>query len=152
MSSLKTRHLELEKDHTRVSSEFAELRRRTEEEFKGVAATSADVVTRVLQLDHTAKFSGLAPTCQSLPDVAEFLSKTTASIRSIKNKTVRRLLNDRNGASLEKAARVMASFREANPNAVMPNFVGAKPSGTSLQAVDAFATTLATEMFPRPRP
>ena len=46
----------------------------------------------------------------------------------------------------------MASFREANPNVAMPNFVDAKPSGTSLQVVDASTTALATKMFPRPRP
>ena len=46
----------------------------------------------------------------------------------------------------------MASFREANPNAVMPNFVDAKPSEVSLQAVEAFVTVLATEMYPRPCP
>ena len=42
----------------------------------------------------------------------------------------------------------MASFWEANPNAVVPNFVDAKPSEASLQAVDASATALGTEMFP----
>ena len=123
-----------------MSSELAKLRHQTEEEFKGVTAASADVVIRVLQLDRAAKLSGLAPACQSLLDVAEFLSKTAASIRSIKNKTVRRLLNDRNGANLETAVRVMASFREANPNAVVPNFLDAKPSEASLQVVDASAT------------
>ena len=70
-------------------------------------------------------------------------------IRSIKNKTARRLINDRNGASLQTTAHVMASFREANPNAVVPNFLDAKPSEASLQAVDASAAALATEMFPR---
>ena len=77
-----------------MSSELTELRHRTVEEFKGVAAASADVVTRVRQLDRAVELSGLAPTCQSLPDVAELLTKTTVSIRSIKNMTARRLLND----------------------------------------------------------
>ena len=81
--------------------------------------------------------------------MAEFLSKTDAATRAIKNKTARRLLNDRNGASLQTAVRVMASFREANPNVGVPNFVDAKPSEASLQAMDASATALATEMFPR---
>ena len=43
----------------------------------------------------------------------------------------------------------MASFREANPNAVVPNFVDAKPSEASLQAMDASAAALTTEMSPR---
>ena len=63
LSSLKARHLELEKDRSRVSSELTEFRRRAEEGFKGVAAASADVVTRVLQLDRNAELSGLAPAC-----------------------------------------------------------------------------------------
>ena len=47
LSSLKTRHLELEEDHSRASSELAELRRQTEGEFKGVAAARAGVAMRV---------------------------------------------------------------------------------------------------------
>ena len=73
LSLLKARHLELEKDRSRVSSELTEFSRRAEEGFKGVAAASADVAKRVLQLDRTAELSGLAPACQSLPNMAEFL-------------------------------------------------------------------------------
>ena len=105
----------------------------------------------MLQLDRHAELSGLAPDCRSLPKVAEFLLKTAASIRSTKNRTACRLHQDQNEASLETATRVMASFREANPNAVMPNFVDDKPSKASLQAVEAFATVLAVEMYPLPR-
>ena len=43
----------------------------------------------------------------------------------------------------------MASFQEANPNTVAPNFLDANPSEASLQAVDASATALATKVFPR---
>ena len=43
----------------------------------------------------------------------------------------------------------MALFREANPNAVTPNFQDSIPSDASLQAVDASATALAVKMFPR---
>ena len=82
--------------------------------------------------------------------MAEFLLKMTASIRSTKNRTALRLRTDRNGASLDTATRVMASFREANPNAVMPNFVVDKPSEASLQAVEDLAVALAAEMHPLP--
>ena len=104
---------------------------------------------RVQQLDRAADLPGLAPTCQSLPAVAGFLSKAAVAIRSIKNRTARQLRNDRNGASLQTVARVMASFREANPNAVVPIFLEANPSEASLQAVEASAAALATKMFPR---
>ena len=45
----------------------------------------------------------------------------------------------------------MESFREANPYAVMPNFMVDKPSEASLQAVEDLAVALATEMYPLPR-
>ena len=105
-----------------------------------------DVVTRVIQLESHAELSGLAPDCRSLPEVTEFLRKTTASVRSAKNRIALRLCTDRNGASLDTAVRVMASFREANPNAIMPNFVVSEPSEASLQAVEDFAAALARAM------
>ena len=104
----------------------------------------------MLQLDRHAELFGLAPDCRSLPKVTEFLKKTTASIRSAKNRIALRQRTDRNGASLDAAARVMASFQEANLNAVMPNFVVDKPSEASLQAVEDLAAALATEMYPLP--
>ena len=119
--------------------------------FKRVTAASADVAMRVLQLGRHAELSGLAPDCRSLTGVAEFLLKTTVSIRSTKNRTALRLRTDRNGASLDTAARVMASFQKANANAVMPNFVVDKPSEASLQAVEDLAAALATKMYPLPR-
>ena len=61
---------------------------------------------------------------------------------------VLRLRMDRNGASLDTATCVMASFREANPNAIMPNFAVDEPS---LQAVEDFAAALAMAMYPPPR-
>ena len=83
--------------------------------------------------------------------MTEFLKKTTASIRSTKNRIALRLRTDRNGASLDMTARVMASFRKVNPNAVMPNFVVDEPSEASLQAVEDLAAALATEMYPLPQ-
>ena len=150
LSSLTAKHLELGKDHSRVSSELAEVHQQAEDGFKRITAASVDVATRVLQLDRHAELSGLAPDCRSLPEVTEFLRKTTASVRSAKNRIALRLRTDRNGANLDTAARVMASFREANLNAVMPNFVVDKPSEASLQPVKDLAATLATKMCPLP--
>ena len=84
------------------------------------------------QLDPATEPPALAPDCQSLPTVAEFISKAASHIRTLKNKTARWLLNDRNRASQRTAAQVMASFLEANPNAVTPNFQDSSPSDASL--------------------
>ena len=51
LSSLRAKHLKLEENHSWTPSEFAELRRRLVEEFKGIAAASAEVAMRVQQLD-----------------------------------------------------------------------------------------------------
>ena len=48
LSLLTAKHLELEKNRSRVSSKLVEVRRRAEDGFKSVSAASADVVTRVL--------------------------------------------------------------------------------------------------------
>ena len=105
LSSLTTKHLELGENYSRVSSELADVHQETEDEFKRTIATSADVVTWVLQLEQHAELSGLTPDCRSLLEVTEFLRKTMASIRSTKNRIALRLRTDQNGASLETASR-----------------------------------------------
>ena len=47
LSSLRVKHLKMEEDHSRASSELAELCRRSKEEFEGIAAASADIAMRV---------------------------------------------------------------------------------------------------------
>ena len=101
------------------------------------------------QLDLITDPPVLTPDSQSLPIVVEFITKVTTDIRAFKNNTARRLRNDRNGASQHTAALVMASFREADPNASMLNFQDSSPSDASLQEVDSSATGLAAKMFPR---
>ena len=71
-------------------------------------------------------------------------------MRSAKNRVATHLRADRNGVSLDTAARVMASFREAHPNAAMPNFVVVEPFAASLQAVEDLAAALAAQMYPLP--
>ena len=66
---------------------------------------------RVKQLELVTDPAVLAPDCQSLSLVAEFISRVAAGIRAFKNKTARRLRNNRNGASQLTAARLMALFR-----------------------------------------
>ena len=136
-------------DHYQVSSDLTGCRRQLEDGFASIAAASADVTTRVKQLDLATDLPVLAPDCQSPPIVAEFISRVATDNRAFRNKTAHRLRNDRNEASQLIAARVMASFREANPNAVTPNFQDSSPSDASLQVVDASATALTAKMFQR---
>ena len=133
-----------------MSLELAGIHQQAEDGFKNIIAASADVSTRVRQLDRHADLPELAPDCRSLPEVAEFLKKTAASVRSAKNQTAIRLRTDRNGVSLDTAMRVMASFREASPNAVMPNFEVEGPSEASLHAVEDLAAALAAKLYPLP--
>ena len=94
---MKEKHLKLVEDHYQVSSDFVEFRRQLEDGFASIAAASADVTTQVKQLDLVTDPPVLAPNCQSLPPVAEFISRVAADIRTYKNKTARWLCNDRNG-------------------------------------------------------
>ena len=45
LSSLTTKHLELEENHSRVSSELTGIHQQAEDEFKSIIAASADVAT-----------------------------------------------------------------------------------------------------------
>ena len=94
LSSLTAKHRELGENHSRVSLELAEVRQQAEDGFKHAIAASTDVAARVCQLERHAELSGLAPDCRSLPEVAEFLLKMVASIRSTKNRTALQLRTD----------------------------------------------------------
>ena len=128
LSSLSNKFSKLEEQNSRVSLELAGIHQQAEDGFKSIIAASAEVSTWVRQLDKHVVLPELAPDCRSLPEVSEFLRKMTATVRSAKNQIALRLRTDRNGASLDTATCVMASFREANPNAIVPNFVVDGPS------------------------
>ena len=85
LSSLTNKFLKLEEQNSRVSLELAGIHQQAEDGFKSIIAASADVSTRVRQLDRHVVLPELAPDCRSLPEVAKFLRKTTASVRSAKN-------------------------------------------------------------------
>ena len=74
--------------------------------------------------------------------------KVVVDVQSFKNKIASQLVRDKHEASKLTAASVMAAFREANPGAVMPDFVASSLSEDSRQAVNAPATAIATKMFP----
>ena len=73
--------------------------------------------------------------------------KVVADVRVFKSNIVTQLANDKNSASKQTAALVMAAFREANPGAIIPDFLTASPPARSLRAVNALASTLA-KTFP----
>ena len=85
--------------------------------------------------------------CRSLSTVAEFITKVAADIRVFKSNIITKLANDKNSVSKQTVALVMAAFKEANPNAVVPDFLAASPSDNSLRAVSAFASALAKKIF-----
>ena len=97
LEELKGKHLKLVENNYLASSDLTGSRRQLEGGFAGIAAASADIMTRMKQFDPATDPPALAPDCQSLPTVAEFISKAAAHIRTLKNKTARRHLNDQNG-------------------------------------------------------
>ena len=61
---------------------------------------------------------------------------------------VTQLANDKNTASKQTAALVIAAYRDANPGAVVPDVLSETPSPRSLRAANALATALAQKKFP----
>ena len=132
-----------------MSTELSELRRSNQEGLAKIAEACQEATLRVERLKLGTALPELEPNCQSLPLVAEFITKVAADVRSFNNKMDNQLVCDKHEASKLTATSVMAAFREANPGAVMPNFAASSPSEDSRQAVNAPATAIATKMFPR---
>ena len=86
--------------------------------------------------------------CRSLPAVAEFIARVAADVRVFKSNIVTQLANDKNTASKQTTALVIAAFRDANPGAVVPDVLTETPSVKSLRAANALATALAKKKFP----
>ena len=87
---------------------------------------------RVKQLNLATDPPVLESPYRSLPAVAEFIMKVAADIRVFKSNIVTQLANDKNFASKQTAALVMAAFKEANPKAVIPDLLAASPPDRSL--------------------
>ena len=86
--------------------------------------------------------------CRSLPAVAEFITKVAADVQTFKRSIVTQLANDKNSACKQTAALVVVAYRDANPGAVVPDFLSVTPSSRSLRAASALATALAQKKFP----
>ena len=89
----------------------------------------------------------LEGSCRSLPVVAEFIMRVAADIQSFKRNIVTQLANDKNSACKKTAALVIAAYRDANPGAMVPDFLSETPSPRSLRAANALATALAQKKF-----
>ena len=80
---------------------------------------------------------------RSFPAVAEFIARVAADVRVFKSNIVTQLANDKNTASKQTAALVIAAYRDANPGVVVPDVLMETPSPRSLRAANALATALA---------
>ena len=79
--------------------------------------------------------------CRSLPAVVEFIARVAVDVRVFKSNIITQLANDKNTASKQTAALVIASYRDANPGAVVPDVLTETPSANAL------ATALAQKKF-----
>ena len=84
---------------------------------------SKEATKRVGQLNLGPDPPVLEDSCRSLPAVAEFIAKVAADVRVFKSNIVTQLANDKNTASKQTAALVIAAYRDANPGAVVPDFL-----------------------------
>ena len=74
--------------------------------------------------------------------------KVAADVRVFKSNILTQLANDKNTASKQTTTLVMAAFREANPGAIIPDFLTVSPPARSLRTVNALASALAKKTFP----
>ena len=134
--------------NTQMSKELAGVRKLEQEGLAKVVEATRDATKRVKQLNLTTESPVWQDPCRSLPAVVEFIMKVVVDIRVFKNNIFTLLANDKNSTSKQTAAMVMAAFKEANPNAIIPGFLVASPSNSSLWTVSAFASVLAKKTFP----
>ena len=137
----------LSQANTQLSKELSGVRRLEQEGLAKVVEANREATKRVRQLNLATNSPVLENPCRRLSALAEFMTKVAADIRVFKNNIVTQLANDKNSASKQTAALVMAAFKEANPNAIVPDFLATSPSYNSLRAVSAFASMLAKKAF-----
>ena len=137
----------LSQANSQIPKEQAEVRRLEQEGFARVMVTSREASKRVKQLNLATSLLTLKDPCRSLLAVVEFIAKVVADVRVFKSNIITQLANDKNSASKQTAAPVMAAFREANPNAIVPDFPAASPSKSSPRMMSAPTSEQAKKMF-----
>ena len=131
-----------------MSKELADINQHIQEGFTQIVEASKEATKRVRQLSLGPDLPVLEDSYRSLPAVAEFIAKVVADVWLFKSNIVTQLANDKNTASKQTSALVIAAFRDANPGAVIPDVLTETPSARSLRAVNALATALAKKKFP----
>ena len=127
---------------------MARVNRCIEEGFALVVEAGKEASKRVGQLSLGTNAPVLEDSCRSLPVFAEFIARVAADIQTFKRSIVTQLANDKNSACKQTAALVIAAYRDANPGAVVPDFLSEMPSPRSLRAANVLATALAHKKFP----
>ena len=130
-----------------MSKELTDAYQLIQEGFVQIIEASKEATKRVKQLNLGPDPPVLGDSCRSLPPVAEFIAKVAADVRALKSDIVTQLANEKNTASKQTAALVIAAFRDANPGAVIPDLLAESPLARSLRAVNALATALAKKTF-----
>ena len=138
----------LSQANTSVTEELARVNRCIEEGFALIVEAGKEASKRVGQLSLGTAAPVLEDSCRSLPAVAEFIRKVAADVQTFKRGIVTQLANDKNSACKQTAALVVAAYKDANPGAVVPDFLSVTPSSRSLRAAGALATALAQKKFP----
>ena len=126
-----------------MSKELDDINRCIQEGFARVVEASKEANKRVGQLNLGPAPPVLDGSCRSLHAVAEFIARVAADVRVLKSNIVTQLANNKNTASKQTAALVIAAYRDANPGAVVPDVLSETPSPRSLRAANALATALA---------
>ena len=108
---------------------------------------SQEATKRYKQMSLMTPSPMLDKTCRSLSLVTDFIAKVGADVHTFKGNMIIQLASDKTAASKQMTALVMAAFKEANPNAIVPNFPASSPSSDYLRAVSAPVATLAKKMF-----
>ena len=131
-----------------MTEELARVNRCIKKGFMLVVEAGKEASKRVRQLRLGSNVPVLEDSCRSLPAVAEFITRVAADVQTFKRSIVTQLANDKNSACKQTAALVIAAYRDANPGAVVPDFLSETPSSKSLRAAGALATALAQKKFP----
>ena len=92
-----------------MSKELDDINHRIQEGFVQIVEASKEATEQVRQLTLRPESPVMEDSCRSLPAVAEFIASVAADVRVFKSNIVTQLANDKNTASKQTAALVIAS-------------------------------------------
>ena len=138
----------LSQANAQVFKELADVHKLEQEGLAKLVEASRKATKWIKQLNLATSPPVLEDPCQSLPRVVEFIMKVAPDVRVFKRNIITQLANNKNSASKQTAALVMAAFKEANPNTIVPDFLAASRPDRSLRAVNTLASVLVKKTFP----